>query len=60
MEETRDGQIEFAEFLDWWSSDSKMKTAGSIAFRLQAAKEKAFVAEVAAVSAHKQCDRRCA
>ena len=50
MDETRDGQIEFAEFLDWWSADSATKAKGSIAFRLQEAKEKAFAAELAAGS----------
>lgn len=50
MDDTRDGQIEFAEFLDWWSADSATKAKGSIAFRLQEAKEKAFAAELAAGS----------
>jgi hypothetical protein len=48
MDETRDGKIEFDEFLNWWEADSSTKTAGSLAFRLQEAKEKAFAAELAA------------
>jgi broad specificity phosphatase PhoE len=43
---TRDGKIEFDEFVAWWNSGSKTKAAGSIAFRLQQAKEEAFAAEL--------------
>ena len=50
MDDTRDGKIEFDEFLNWWAADSATKTAGSLAFRLQEAKEKAFAAELAAGS----------
>ena len=35
MDETRDGRIEFDEFLNWWQADSATKAAGSLAFRLQ-------------------------
>eukprot|EP01043_Picozoa_sp_COSAG02_P010920 COSAG02_NODE_395_length_23127_cov_130.205663_4_plen_869_part_00 len=60
MDDTRDGKIEFDEFLNWWEADSTTKAAGSLAFRLQEAKEKAFAAELAAgtpmgqLLAHKQ------
>ena len=43
---TRDGKIDFDEFVAWWASDSTTKQRGSLAFRLQQAKEEAFQAEL--------------
>eukprot|EP01043_Picozoa_sp_COSAG02_P026162 COSAG02_NODE_1499_length_12268_cov_12.941984_2_plen_433_part_00 len=43
---TRDGKIDFDEFAAWWASGSRTKQRGSLAFRLQQAKEEAFRAEV--------------
>jgi hypothetical protein len=47
-DETRDGKVQFEEFLTWWQSDSQAKAAGSLALRLQQAKEAAYSAELAA------------
>ena len=42
---TRDGVVSFTEFLAWYTGESATKTAGSMAFKLQKAKEAAFVTE---------------
>lgn len=47
---TRDGKIDFDEFAAWWASGSRTKQIGSLAFRLQQAKEEAFQAEQSAGS----------
>ena len=50
LDSTRDGKIDFDEFVAWWASESKTKRKGSVAFRLQKAKEQAFQTELAASS----------
>eukprot|EP01043_Picozoa_sp_COSAG02_P096449 COSAG02_NODE_32742_length_511_cov_1.094660_2_plen_58_part_01 len=45
-ESTRDGKIEFDEFVAWWTSGSRTKQKGTLAFQMQEAKEAAFEAEL--------------
>ena len=46
VDDTQDGKVDFEEFNNWWSSDSQTKKSGSLAFRMQQAKDKAFGAEL--------------
>ena len=47
LDSSRDGRIDFDEFLAWWHCDSATKQKGTLAFQLQEAKELAFQAELA-------------
>lgn len=47
---TRDGKVDFDEFVAWWTSGSRTKQKGTLAFQMQEAKEAAFEAELAADS----------
>lgn len=47
---TRDGRVDFDEFVAWWTSGSRTKQKGTLAFQMQEAKEAAFEAELAADS----------
>ena len=46
LDESRDGIVTFPEFLAWYNTDSAMKKAGSMAFKLQKAKESAYAKEL--------------
>ena len=46
MDKDDDSEIDFEEFVAWWLSGSKAKTKGSVAYKMQKAREATYALEM--------------
>ena len=50
-------EIDFEEFVAWWLSGSKAKTKGSVAYKMQKAREATYALEMDNNTPMGRCDR---